>query len=152
MIAHFIDKHRESLLEAKELFAQYEEDDWRFKPQEDRWSRIEIVGHLVDSAIHNYIRYNELVFAPLPYVVRPYNQVELVKSNQYQQANIADLVTLLFALNKRILEKFDQFSDEILNTDVINAEGFETKLIFMVEDYVDHFQNHLKQIKNIVKA
>ena len=148
----YIDKLKESLLDAKALFAQFEEDDWRFKPQEDRWSRIEIVGHLVDSAIHNYIRYNELVFAPLPYVVRPYNQVELVKSNQYQQANIADLVTLLFALNKRILEKFDQFSDEILNTNVINAEGFETKLIFMVEDYVDHFQNHLKQIKNIVKA
>ncbi|HOY13961.1 MAG TPA: DinB family protein [Saprospiraceae bacterium] len=150
MIDIIINRHRASLLEAKELFAQFDEKDWRFKPNVDRWSRIEIVGHLVDSAIHNYIRYNEVTFAPLPYAVRPYNQVELVKSNQYQHANIADLIELLFALNKRLLEKYEQFSEHTLGAEVITAEGIQTQLIFMVEGYVDHFQNHLKQIKNIV--
>ena len=43
-----------------------------------KWSRQQIIGHLVDSALNNLKRFCEIQFLPQPYVVQRYLQKELV--------------------------------------------------------------------------
>ena len=54
----------------------------------EKWSKKEIVGHLVDSGINNLQRFTEIQFMDNPYYVRDYNQDELVRVNDYQKEEI----------------------------------------------------------------
>ena len=53
------------------------------RPAPSKWSKKEILGHLVDSGVNNLQRFTEIQFHPKPYVLRNYNQDELVKINDY---------------------------------------------------------------------
>ena len=71
-----------------------------------KWSKKEILGHLVDSAIHNLVRFTEINYLEKPYQHRPYNQNNLVNLNQYQTMNSNDLIQLWFSINKQIVRIF----------------------------------------------
>src|SRR3954471_22265291 len=68
-----------------------------------KWSKKEILGHLVDSAIHNLVRFTEIHYVEKPYRHRPYNQMDLVNLNQYQTMDIQDLTQLWFSINNQIV-------------------------------------------------
>lgn len=72
------------------------------KPSLSKWSKKEILGHLIDSAIHNLQRFTEIQFEPKPFLIRAYNQNALVIANAYQKADLQDLLNLWTNLNKRI--------------------------------------------------
>lgn len=139
---------KDCLSQARTMFDTYSESDWRSKPKPDKWSRVEILGHLIDSALHNLIRYNEIKFEELPYKIRGYQQDALVVSNQYQEADIEILMQLLFALNERILEVYGCFDDKDLKREAIFPNGDQSTLAGMMIDYVNHFELHLRQIEN----
>ena len=44
------------------------------RPATGKWSKQEILGHLVDSAINNLKRFTEIQFLPQPYTVISYKQ------------------------------------------------------------------------------
>ena len=54
------------------------------RPGQGKWSKQEILGHLIDSAINNLKRFTEIQFLPQPYTVISYKQNELVIANDYQ--------------------------------------------------------------------
>src|SRR6202012_2728922 len=70
------------------------------RPAPDKWSRKEILGHLVDSAIYNLTRFTRTPGSPSPYVLQSYPQVELVRINHYQEVPIGHLLTLWEGLNR----------------------------------------------------
>jgi|TARA_R110000737_G_scaffold264685_1_gene272514 hypothetical protein len=57
-----------------------------------KWSKKEILGHLIDSGINNLQRFTEIQFSDRPYVIRKYNQNELVIVNDYQNAEIKEIL------------------------------------------------------------
>ena len=141
-----------SLLDALDNMVSKSSDKaLKVKPDPNKWSVIEIVGHLVDSALHNLVRYNELISATPPYAVRPYKQEELVAFHQYQSADIKKLINLLMALNQRVIHVYSQFNSQILETDVDWPDGVNGKVQDMVTDYVNHFENHFYHIRAILE-
>ncbi|HEX8529847.1 MAG TPA: DinB family protein, partial [Cytophagales bacterium] len=54
------------------------------KPHPGKWSKQEVLGHLVDSALHNWQRFAQVQFAPQPFGYEPYDQDNLVRVNGYQ--------------------------------------------------------------------
>ncbi|NJN28609.1 MAG: DinB family protein [Cyclobacteriaceae bacterium] len=47
-------------------------------PSPGKWSKKEVLGHLIDSGINNLQRFTEIQYESKPYKVREYKQDELV--------------------------------------------------------------------------
>ena len=134
----------ESLLNALENVFPIPDFEW--KPTETAWSKKEIFGHLIDSAVNNLQRFTEIQYAEKPYAVRPYNQDELVKANDYQNKNSQDLLRLLMALNKHIVDVMKNQTEDTLKYQILLPNKTTTDLKFLMNDYMEHFYHHLNQI------
>jgi len=122
--------------------------DFETKPSETSWSKKEILGHLIDSAVNNLQRFTEIQYVEKPYIIRPYDQNKLVKANNYQDKEVSDLLNLLTALNKHILYVVSNQTEGILHYQIVLPNKTVTDLKFVIEDYFEHFYHHLNQITN----
>ena len=122
--------------------------DLEIKRTAASWSKKEVLGHLIDSAINNLQRFTEIRYAEKPYHIRPYNQDELVKANEYQNKNNQDLFTLLIALNKHIVYLIRNQTEATLSCQIVLPNQKTADLKFVIEDYINHFYHHLNQIDN----
>ncbi|MCB0278708.1 MAG: DinB family protein [Calditrichaeota bacterium] len=124
----------------------YTDEQMRIKPKPDKWSRIEILGHLIDSAINNLKRFTEIPFMKNDFRFMTYAQDKLVKQNKYQEANYNLTLDLWSLLNRHIAYVIQQLAGSDLKQNVTLADGEVVTLEFLVIDYVDHLKHHLNQI------
>ncbi len=120
--------------------------DFETKISALKWSKKEILGHLIDSALHNWKRIAEISFSEKPYKLINYNQDELVKSNAYQYRNAQELIDLWLQINKQILFLLENQEPKILTFEIILANGNINNLQFLISDYITHLMHHLHQI------
>jgi len=129
-----------------ERFIQIPQDIRLRKPAPDKWSPQEILGHLIDSAINNLKRFTETQFLPQPSTVIPYQQDDLVLVNKYQQLRVEDLLLLWQGLNRQIVNVIKFMPAEKLDYTVITPSGEAKTLHWLIVDYTDHMEHHLRQI------
>lgn len=113
-----------------------------------KWSKKEVLGHLVDSAIHNLVRFTEINYVEKPYRHRPYNQIDLVNLNQYQTKEINELTQLWFSLNQQIIRIMKSVPEEALDFKIILSDESVIDLRFLMTDYVEHLEHHINQIRS----
>ena len=115
------------------------------KPQPNKWSKKEIIGHLIDSASNNQQKFVRTMAQPhLDFV--GYAQNHWVESQHYQQTNWADLLDFWANYNRHIAHIIQHVDPSVLsNTISINGTGPFT-LGFIMSDYAEHLTHHLKQI------
>jgi hypothetical protein len=133
----------------QEVFLQFKQvarDAMLQKPAPDKWSKQEILGHLIDSAINNLKRFTDAQYFPQPYTVMRYNQDELVVINRYQQLPWEHLLQLWSILNKQVLYVARNIPAEKLAYTIITTSGESKTLEWLVIDYVEHMEHHLKQL------
>lgn len=118
------------------------------KPAPGKWSKKEILGHLIDSAVNNLKRFTEIQFLPQPCSVISYQQNELVIINDYQNLSLDHLLDLWQALNRQIVFVVRSIPPEKLNYPVDpQYESKEMKTLgWIICDYVAHMEHHFKQI------
>ena len=118
------------------------------KPAPGKWSKKEILGHLIDSAINNLKRFTEIQFSAQPYSVIAYRQDELVILNDYQNLPLDHLLDLWQALNRQIVFVVRNIAPDKLNYPVDpQYENKEIKTLgWIICDYVAHMAHHFKQI------
>ena len=78
------------------------QEEFCFKPSPAKWSKKEILGHLVDSAQNNIRRFIVAQYDERPKIV--YNQDKWVAITNYQQYQLTDLINLWYQLNKHICQ------------------------------------------------
>ncbi len=122
------------------------ESEFAFKLSPDKWSKKEILGHLIDSGINNLQRFTEIQFEFKPYRIRKYDQDALVKANQYATAETLELLTLWLALNERIKNIIESQDEHTLRYSIELSDGRISDLRFLMEDYVDHMEHHVRQM------
>jgi len=113
-----------------------------------KWSKKEILGHLIDSAIHNLVRFTEINYAAKPYRHRPYNQIDLVNLNQYQTKDINELNQLWLSLNRQIIRIMKSVDENALDYKIILSDESVIDLRFLMTDYVEHLEHHINQIRS----
>ena len=79
-----------------ELISKISKENMSFKENSEKWSKKEILGHLIDSGINNLQRFTEIQFENKPYRIRNYKQKELVKANDYKKSDIKELLNFWF--------------------------------------------------------
>jgi hypothetical protein len=146
-MAHFFSHQLDHIIkETKSSYLQNINLDYDYKTSPEKWSKKEIMGHLIDSAMNNTRRFTEAQFSKEPYTITEYNQDELVKVNRYQQMNFEDLLKLWHQLNKHIAFLLKDISEEKLNSQINLYDLSICNLEFLIEDYIAHLKHHLNQI------
>jgi len=130
------------------IFQDYSTEQLLNRPAPGKWSKQEILGHLIDSAINNLQRFTEIQFLPQPYKVISYQQNELVALNYYQDLPIGHLLDLWKALNLQISYVVQNIPSEKFHYPVDpQYENKEMKSLgWIICDYVAHLEHHLRQI------
>lgn len=122
------------------------EEDWCYKISPEKWSKKEILGHLCDSAITNIRRFVVTQYKENENIV--YDQDFWVKAQNYQNIPTRDVINLWKFLNFQIVHTVENIPDEALqrtcDTTKTNPQNFS--LEFIIQDYIDHLQYHLKAI------
>jgi hypothetical protein len=125
------------------------ENELKSKPLPDKWSKKEILGHLIDSGIHNLQRFTEIQFENKPYKIRQYNQNELVNVNHYNEANSDEIVSFWLAINERIKKVIELQDEHTLAYQIEIGKGEKSDFKFLIKDYVNHMEHHLHQIEKL---
>jgi hypothetical protein len=141
-----IEKLNTLLIQGEKYFTSANEDFLRQPYTAGKWSRKQILGHLIDSAVNNLTRFTEIGYQPQPYLYREYNQAELVKTNNYQEIDTADLLQLWLSLNKQIVRVIASANEERLNLAIKFTDGSISDLRYIMHDYPEHMEHHIKQI------
>ncbi|TGV01912.1 DinB family protein [Flavivirga rizhaonensis] len=130
-----------------EYILQSSELELAQKSSPEKWSKKEILGHLIDSGINNLQRFTEIQYENKPYKIRRYEQDKLVKANDYQNAESKEIADFWFAINTRIMCLISQQTEETLNYKIkIDDSSNTSDLRFLIQDYVNHLEHHLNQI------
>jgi len=121
------------------------EDVYSAKPNPAKWSKKEILGHLVDSAQANIRRFVVAQYESQPYIV--YNQDKWVTASGYQQWPVEDIIRLWFLLNKQICEILKNMSPDAAQRICLTESPH--KLEWLAADYIRHLQHHLHVILDL---
>ena len=133
--------------EIVDYFKATPDDEVISKPSPEKWSKQEILGHLIDSALHNIVRVAEVQFMDKPFQRPGYDQDALVKANKYQHANLSQLLQVFEGLNQHMMFLISTQTNDTLAYE-IEFQGKTNNLRFWIEDYVSHLEHHARQIIN----
>jgi mannose-6-phosphate isomerase-like protein (cupin superfamily) len=120
----------------------------RINPAPGKWSPVEIMGHLCDSALNNWKRFAEIPFSKSPYPIKTYRQDDLVKSNNWQSKNLGHILQLWSSINQQIIFLWEDYDEDILKKEVLLEDGSLHTVSFWMKDYLEHLEHHLRQIFN----
>ena len=113
------------------------------KPLPNKWSKKEIIGHLIDSATNNHQRFVRGQFENIPEI--RYDQDNWNKHSFYQEIDSKQIVGFWTIYNKQLIEIIKRIKTEDLNRKIKVGENLFT-LEFLINDYVEHLEHHLKQV------
>jgi hypothetical protein len=155
MDATFLADFRQTVDEAAARLLACSDEDAARAPAPGKWSKKEIIGHLIDSAANNHARFvraqstDDLVF-------EGYDQDEWVRVQRYRERPWRDLVGLWQGYNHHMASLMASADPAALarprakhNLDQIAfrtiALDQPTTLAYFMCDYVDHMKHHLRQ-------
>jgi DinB superfamily len=151
----FLDDFRRTVERATGRLLGYSDEEASRHRAPGKWSRKEIIGHLIDSAANNHARFvraqlqEDLVFPG-------YDQDEWVRLQRYQDRAWTDVVQLWQAYNHHIASVMQTADAGSLHRQrqrhnlhqlawQFVPESEPTTLAWFMRDYVAHLKHHLKQ-------
>lgn len=120
--------------------------DWDTRPAPAKWSRKEIIGHLIDSAQVNLQRFVRCTYEENFKLT--YEQVAWVQVQHYQDEDINEILELWRLLNFQIIRVLKYYPANRLGAKCDNSKNGITlhTVGFLAQDYVDHLKHHLRQV------
>ena len=128
------------------LLAAIPFEEFENPPAPGKWSKKEILGHLVDSAANNHHRFVRIQYEDVPRIV--YHQDEWVSLQDYRCEPREDVIAVWAAYNRHLAHVIKKISPENYNRkgDTGKETPSEVSLGWLVEDYLVHMEYHLKQV------
>lgn len=114
-------------------------------PAPGKWTRKEVLGHLIDSASNNHARFVRAQLTENP-AGPGYEQDGWVAVQRYREEPWKDLVDLWLAYNRHLLHVIANVRPEALDHQITIGAGMPVTLAFVMKDYVRHMKHHLAQI------
>ncbi|HKD05303.1 MAG TPA: DinB family protein [Bryobacteraceae bacterium] len=113
---------------------------------EGSWSPKEELGHLIDSAANNHMRF---VRASLDGIYRGpgYAQNDWVSIHAYQEMPWSEIVSTWLSHNRLVVRTVENVPENRLGADCfIGGNETPETLAFIIRDYVLHMQHHIDHL------
>ncbi len=114
------------------------------RPAPGKWSKKEILGHLIDSATNNHQRFIRARSEPAPAIW--YDQEHWVAASNYNSMDQAMLIDFWLAYNRHLLHIIRYIPAADFQKTCTMKDGTVLTLEFLVHDYVQHLEHHLAQL------
>jgi hypothetical protein len=121
------------------------EDEYSFKPSPAKWSKKEILGHLIDSAHSNIRRFVVAQYEENPAI--RYNQDKWVAIAGYQQWDTNEIINLWYLLNKQVCHILNNTPEDMYQR--TSQTGTLHTIKWLAADYVKHLRHHLHVVLNL---
>jgi DinB superfamily len=118
------------------------------KSSSGTWSKKEILGHMVDSAVnnhHRFVRAQEVEELTFPH----YEQEHWVNSQGYGERPWPELVDLWRLYNRHLAHVISRIPEEQLAVMCVIGADEPVSLGYLIEDYVVHLKDHLQQLGSL---
>ena len=125
-------------------FAALTEEEWTLKPSPEKWSKKEMLGHLIDSATNNHHRFVRAQFEESPLIT--YDADDWVGASRYQMMTTRHLMYFWQMYNLHILELIRRMPKEMFEKECQTVDDVPHTLEWIFEDYVVHLEHHLGEI------
>lgn len=126
-----------------DMLMQISEEKMSEKPLSNKWSKKEILGHLIDSATNNHHRFIRGQFEDSPEI--SYDQSQWNKFGFYQEIDSLQIIRFFTIYNIQLLEIIKRMPSKNFSNQIKIADSVLT-LETIIINYVDHLEHHLKQI------
>ena len=137
---------KNTITELEQLISKYvpllkkiSEDVMLVKPAPGKWSKKEIIGHLIDSALSNSRRFVVAQYEEAPKIV--YAQVEWVIASAYQSYNTEELIQLWALMNKHICHILKNTPEHLWQRTCMTQQLHTIE--WLAADYVKHLKHHM---------
>jgi hypothetical protein len=130
---------------AAKLCGATADEQWRHPHRPGKWTRIEVLGHLLDSAAHNHQRFARAMHSE-SLTASGYDGDAQVRVQHYSKAPIPLLVEAWSAQNRLLSFVIAQIPSEKEQTPCSVASAPPMTLHELAFDYVAHLEHHLRQI------
>lgn|SRR5690242_9219814 len=134
-----------TVAQAKPMLAKLNNADTTARPAAKKWSKKEILGHLMDSATNNHQRFvraalqGELTFPG-------YDQEPLVELQKFSEMDWSFLVDLWASYNRFIAHVLTGMPASAAKIVCNIGQNPPATLEWIAQDYVAHLKHHLNQI------
>jgi hypothetical protein len=136
---------REVIEKTLPILEAISEIDASNKPAPGKWSKKEIIGHLLDSACNNQQKFVRTMIAE-EVEFTGYQQDDWVRIQQYQIRSWKNLLLFWKNYNLQLADLIERVDPKMCENKItIDGKGPFT-LEFIMKDYVEHLRHHLKQI------
>ena len=110
-----------------------------------KWQRRQVLGHLIDSAANNHLRFVRALIEPT--LEGPgYDQEACVEVQNFAAAPLETTIALFVSYNRLLGHIIRQIPPAKLSTPCRIGGTDPVTLEALAIDYVDHLQHHLRQI------
>lgn len=106
------------------------------------WSPKEEIGHLIDSAANNHIRFVRGALEPEMRSPR-YAQDDWVRLHGYEEMEWSRIVGIWLAYNSLLVGLIARIPPEKLDTPCTVGDGPVCTLRLLIEDYILHMRHHI---------
>jgi len=128
------------------LLAQLSEEAAGIQPNgSDSWSPKQELGHLIDSAANNHLRFVNATLQP-SYSGPGYAQNGWVELHGYQEKSWFETVGFWHSYNLFLTDLIERIPENKLDTVCMIGSYEPATLGFVIEDYVLHMQHHIDHL------
>ena len=110
-----------------------------------KWSAKQELGHLIDSAANNHIRFVGAATAP-EFRGAGYAQEDWVRLHAYSDMQWDTIINFWFQYNSLLAGLVRRIPEDRLSTQCFIGKNPPVTLRFVIEDYVLHMQHHIDQL------
>ena len=130
--------------------------DFAHKDHPNKWSKKELLGHLIDSAYNNHQRFLRAT-TQRDFIFQGYDQDQWVKQNNYQNRTQEEVINTWVTVNQHLAVLLEGLPKALLHQETTQHNfhqicmhrpkaGETSSLAYLIWDYLFHLEHHLAQI------
>jgi hypothetical protein len=136
---------RDHIASVHERLQNISEQDSQRPFRDGGWSRREVLGHLIDSALNNHQRFVRAALDGV-YEGPTYQQEGWVAMHGYKAMSWPILLEHWRMQNELLCLVVDRIPEDRLAAQCRVGDDAPVNLGFLIQDYLDHLDHHVRQI------